>query len=57
MNKISLEHMQFLVDTAMNDLFEKQKEHHGWTIAEYSLAVQQQIIEASQVSQNQFYLN
>lgn len=37
-NKVSFEHMQFLVEMALNQLFTNEKEHHGWTFEDYSKA-------------------
>ncbi len=34
MNKISFQHMQFLVEDTINILF-KNNENHGWTYEEY----------------------
>ena len=34
MKKISYEHMQFLVEEAINNLF-KNNDNHGWTYDEY----------------------
>lgn len=37
-NKVSFEHMQFLVEVALNNLFDNDKDNHGWTFEEYSKA-------------------
>jgi len=38
MNKISFEQLQFLIESTLNNFFDQQKDHHGWTFQEYSQA-------------------
>lgn len=58
MNKISYEHMQFLVESTINDLF-KKNEDHGWTYEEYlNMSTQLAMIQFGQNdNQNEHYLN
>ena len=37
-NRVSFQHMQFLVEAALTNLFNSEKDHHGWTFDEYSKA-------------------
>lgn len=37
-NKVSFEHMQFLVEVALNKLFDEDKDKHGWSFDDYSKA-------------------
>lgn len=58
MNKISYEHMQFLVESTINDLF-KKNEDHGWTYEEYiTMSTQLAMIQFNDNQQsNERYLN
>lgn len=40
-NRVSFQHMQFLVEAALNNLFTNDHEHHGWTFQDYSNAAVQ----------------